>query len=147
MCWYRSVKIADGVWTFRERTTVLRYTFIAYLITSTLPDQGDDTVGELLRTTLDYIFIFQVTSWSTCSVFKKELNNIFVFTAELFTCSCQPISNIPPGIFPEMLYTNRHACRKDSKLRYGSRYGNEEEDKEQQRCGESVCSMEKAGGE
>ena len=32
---------------------------------------------------------------------------------------------------------------KDSKLKYWSRFGNEEEDKEQERSGESVCSMEK----
>jgi len=68
---------------------------VACLITSALPDQGHDTVGDLLRTALKDILIFQVTS----------------FTEELLTCPCQPISNIPPGIFPQILYTNRHACK------------------------------------
>jgi len=51
-----------------------------------LPDEGHDAVGDLLRTGLKHVSIFQVTS----------------FTEEVLTCLCQPISNIPPGIFPQM---------------------------------------------
>jgi len=107
---------------------VLRYTYVAYLITSSLPDQGDDTVGDLLRTALKDILIFQLTS----------------FTEELLTSSCQPITNIPPGVFPEILYTCRHACKKKA-LKYWSRCDSEVEDREQERSGESFCTMEKRG--